>query len=436
MTRVVPVPDPKAIRCAGPVAAAVAAAAYSWRASSAFRKHRKVGRRYELNGPVSPGEAEFVRVIEMLTDAPVTRGNHLEVLFNGDETFPRMLETIRSAERTLCLLNYVYWKSDIAREVADAICRRARAGVDCRVLVDGVGSLYRSRPGIEQMAAAGVRVATFRPLTPRGLHLLDYRTHRRVIVADGRVGLTGGVGLADEWTGNAEDADSFRETQVLVRGPVVRGLVGAFAQDWLDATGEVLSGSGLLEPIPATADDAAMQLVRSSPTVRETNAEALYHFAIAAAQKSIDLTPSYLVPSAAFRQAMCHAAGRGVRVRVVVAGPNTNHVFMKYANRAAYDDLLAGGVEIFEFQPTMLHAKTMVVDDIWSSIGSINFDNRSFQLLNEATLCVQSARVAARLTAQFERDLARSGRIRADQWSRRGRGERTLELVNLVGSEL
>jgi cardiolipin synthase len=246
----------------------------------------------------------------------------------------------------------------------------------------------------------------------------------------------GGVGVADEWTGKAEDPDSFRETHVRVRGPVVRGLVGAFAQDWLDATGEVLSGAGFLAPIPATPDRAAMQLVRSSPRVRDTNAEALYHFAIAAAQKSIDLTPSYLVPSAAFRQALCHAARRGVRVRVVVAGPHTNHVFMKYANRAAYDELLAGGVEIFEFEPTMLHAKTMVVDDVWSSISSINFDNRSFQLLNEATRCVQSTRVASRLTAQFERDLSRSQRIEPDQWGRRGPIERTLELVNVFGSEL
>lgn len=375
-------------------------------------------------------------VAEALTDAAVTKGNEVELLFNGDEIFPKLLETIRSADQTLCLLNYVYWKSDIAREVADAVCQRARAGVDCRVLIDGIGSFHRSRPLVERMASDGVRVHTFRPFSPRGLHLLDYRTHRRVTVADGRVGLTGGVGLADEWTGNAEGPDSFRETQVLMRGPVVRGLVAAFAQDWLDATGEVLTGPGFLGPIAATADDAPMQLVRSSPTLRDTNAEALYHFAIAAAQKSIDLTPSYLVPSAAFRQALCHAARRGVRVRVVVAGPHNNHVFMKYANRAAYADLLACGVEIFEFQPTMLHAKTMVVDEVWSSIGSINFDNRSFQLLNEATLCVQSRRVAQRLTAQFDDDLARSKRIEADEWARRGRLERTLELVNLVGSEL
>lgn len=190
-----------------------------WRhSSSAFRKRRKVGRRYQLSGPVSASEEQFMTVAEALTDAPVTRGNEVELLFNGDEIFPKLLETIRSADQTLCLLNYVYWKSDIAREVADAVCQRARAGVDCRVLIDGIGSFHRSRPLVERMAADGVRVHTSRPFSARGLHILDYRTHRRVTVADGRVGLTGGVGLADEWSGNAEDPDSFRETQVLTAG--------------------------------------------------------------------------------------------------------------------------------------------------------------------------------------------------------------------------
>ena len=374
---------------------------------------------------------------EALTDAPVVKGNDAEVLINGNEIFPSLLDIIRSAERTVCLLNYVYWRSDIAHEVADAICERARAGVDCSILVDGIGSFTRGDAVIQRMTEAGARVRKFRPVSARGAQRIDYRTHRRVCVADGRVGQTGGVGIADEWTGDAETPDSFRETDVRVRGPVVRGLFGAFAQDWLDATGEVLAGHGHLPPLQPNADGALMQLVRSSPSVRDTNAEALYHLAIAAAQESIDITPAYLVPGPAFTKALRGAVARGVRVRIVVSGPRTNHFFMKFANRSSYGDLLDGGVEIHEFQPTMLHAKTMVVDGIWSSIGSINFDNRSFQLQNDATLCVQSERVAARLTEQFERDLQRSRRIDRDAWSRRRPVERALEsVIDLARREL
>jgi cardiolipin synthase len=278
------------------------------------------------------------------------------------------------------------------------------------------------------MQEAGVRVVRFRPPKPYAARRLGNRTHRKLLVADGRVGLTGGVGIADEWTGDAGDPDHWRDTHVRVRGPVVRGLFGAFADNWLEATGEVLVGDGYLPDIERAGDGAGpMMVVRSSAGVGDTNVEALYYLAIAAAREQLDLTAAYFVPRPAFSDALCDAAQRGVRVRVLVPGPHIDKGPVRVAGRASYDQLVDCGVEIHEYQPTMLHAKTMVVDGAWSSVGSVNFDNRSFQLHDEATLCVRSEAFAARLSDQFERDLEVSTRIEPDRWRRRGPLQRASE---------
>ena len=237
---------------------------------------------------------------------------------------------------------------------------------------------------------------------------LANRTHRRVLVADGKVGMTGGVGIAEEWTGDAEDADHWRDTHVRVRGPVVRGFQGTFAENWLEATGEVLAGDAYLPDLDPIADGGPMQLVRSSAKVGDTNAEALYYLAIASARESIDLTAAYFVPRPAFTDALCSAAERGAKVRIVVPGPHIDKGFVRVAGRAAYERLTEAGVELYEYQPTMLHAKSMVVDGAWSSVGTVNFDNRSFQLHDEVTLCVWDERFAGRLLEAFEHDVERS----------------------------
>jgi cardiolipin synthase len=240
--------------------------------------------------------------------------------------------------------------------------------------------------------------------------------------------MTGGVGIAEEWTGDAQDPDHWRDTHVRVRGPVVRGLLGAFAENWLEATGEVLVGDGYLPELEERSDAGGpMMVVRSKAGVGDTNVEALYFLAIAAARQTLDLTAAYFVPRPAFTEALCEAAGRGVRVRVLVPGPNIDKPPVRIAGRVAYDELVACGVEVHEFQPTMLHAKTMTVDGAWSSVGSVNFDNRSFQLHDEATLCVVSEAFAARLTKQFESDLERSERIEPERWGRRGPAQRATE---------
>jgi len=400
----------------------------AWYASDSLRHRREQGDGYDLHGDeISVCTPEFMRAAEAITSSPIAYGNKADILINGDNIFPAYIDAIRCAEKTVNLLSYVYWHGEIAREVADAVCERAKAGVEVNVLFDAVGSAKMGRELVGQMRDACANVAIFRPPKPYAIRRLNNRTHRKLLIVDGRVGMIGGVGIADEWTGNAEDPDHWRDTHVRVRGPVVRGLQGAFAENWLEATGDVLVGEDYLPEIEQSDGGGPMQVVRSSAGVGDTNVEALYYLAIAAARESIDLTAAYFAPRPAFTRALCDAAGRGVRVRVLVPGPHIDKEFVRVAGRASYGELLACGVEVHEYQPTMLHAKSLVVDGAWASVGSVNFDNRSFQLHDEATLCVQSEAFAGELTEQFERDLGDATRIEPGRWKGRGPGQRAAE---------
>jgi cardiolipin synthase A/B len=396
--------------------------------------HRREGAfGYELGVELETDSQDFVIAAEALTGAPITTGNEAELLINGDEIFPAFLELIASAERTLTLETYVYWRGEIASRVAHAVCERARAGVECKVLLDALGAAKMDRGLVREMRDSGAEVCLFRAPKPYAIRRLVNRTHRRVLVADGRVGMTGGVGIAEEWEGNAEDPEHWRDTHVRIRGPVVRGLQGAFAENWLEATGEVLAGPDWLPELdPVTDDTGQMQLVRSRAGVGDTNVEALYFLAIGAAQRRIDLTAAYFVPRPAFTDALVAAARRGVQVRIIVPGPHIDKGFVRVAGRASYAKLLESGVEIREYQPTMLHAKSMVVDGSWASVGSVNFDNRSFQLHDEATLCVWDREFASRLEEVFERDLEHAEPMRLGRWRRRGPLQRASERASTL----
>ena len=408
--------------------AGLAVAGLAWYGTESLRHRRESGHGYDLRGgELDVGDAGFLRAAEALTGAPISWGDEVELLINGDEIFPAYLETIAGAERTLCLTTYVYWRGDIAHDVGRALCERARAGVEVNVIIDAVGGIKIERDLLARMEDSGVRVVRFRPPRAYAVRRLTHRTHRKLLIADGRVGMTGGVGIAEEWTGDAQDPDHWRDTHVRVHGPVVRGLFGAFAENWLEATGEVLAGEGYLPEIERTDGGGPMMLVRSGAGVGDSNVEALYYLAIAAARETLDLTAAYFVPRPAFIEALCDAAERGVRVRVLVPGPHIDKALVRVAGRAGYDELVDCGVQIHEYQPTMLHAKTMTVDGRWSSVGSVNFDNRSFQLHDEATLCVSSEAFAARLTERFERDLERADRIEPARWHDRGALQRASE---------
>lgn len=415
-------------------AGGLALAGAVWYASDSLRHRREQRHGYELRGDALDVRSDaFLYACEALTGAPVSEGNELDVLVNGDAIFPAFLETIRGAQRTIDLETYVYWRGDIAVEVAAALCERARAGVEVNVILDAVGTAKMDRDLAREMREAGVSVAFFRPPKAYAIRQINKRTHRKLLIVDGCVGMIGGVGIADEWTGDAQDPDHWRDTHVRVRGPVVRGLQGAFAENWLEATGDVLVGDAYLPELEPVDGGGPMQLVRSSAGVGDTEVEALYFLAIASARQTLDLTAAYFAPRPAFVDALCDAADRGVRTRVLVPGSHIDKGFVRTAGRAEYERLLDCGVEVFEYGPTMLHAKTLCIDGAWASIGSVNFDNRSFQLHDEATLCVRSTRVADRLTEVFEDDLSVSEPFALERWRRRPlrkqAAERALKLV-------
>jgi cardiolipin synthase len=366
------------------------------------------------------GSEGFLRAVEALTQAPVTRGNRAEILINGDRIFPAMLDAIGAAQRTINLLTYIYWRGEIGSRVADAVCERASAGVSCRVLLDAMGSIKMDPELIDRMDDCGVRVSRFRPPKPYAIRRGNNRTHRKLLIVDGRIGFTGGVGIAEEWTGDAQDPGHWRDTHVRVEGPVVRGLLGSFAENWLEATGEVLAGADdlpELEPIPG--ERAAMLAIRSSAGVGDTDVETVFFLTIAAARRSIDLTSAYFAPRPAFLHALADSARSGVAIRVLVPGPHIDKDIVRHTARSVYGQLLEAGVRVFEYQPTMLHAKSLVVDGAWSTVGSANFDNRSFQLNDETVLGVQDEAFAAQLTETFEHDLERSTEITLDTWRSR-----------------
>ncbi len=413
--------------------AALALAAVAWYSSDSLRHRRERGQGYELRGEdIEVGSAQFLRATEAITMAPIAYGNDIELLINGDEIFPAMIDTMRSAQRSLNFLSYLYWSGEIGSEIAAALCDRAKAGVDVNVLLDAVGSVKMDRNLVREMGDSGVTFAYFRPPKPYAVRRLNNRTHRKLLIVDGEVGMIGGVGIADQWTGNAQDPDHWRDTHVRVRGPIVRGLQGAFAENWLEATGDVLVGRSYLPQLQPVSDNGAMQVVRSTATVGDTNVEALYFLAIECARKSLYLTSAYFAPRPAFIKALTDAAQRGVDVRVLVPGPHSDKEIVRQAGRAGYEELLDGGVRIFEYAPTMIHAKTLTIDGVWCSIGSVNFDNRSFQLQDEVTLCVCSSDFARLLDEQLERDLERSAEIELGRWNGRPLLNRVSEAVTKV----
>ena len=311
--------------------AAVGGGLVLWYAADSLRHRRESGHGYELRGEVSVGEPRFMRDAEALTGAPVSQGNDVELLVNGDAIFPAYVGAIKDARETVNLLTYAYWRGDIATDVAETLCAKARDGVECNVLIDAVGGAKMQRKLIGEMRDAGVTVHYFRPPKPYAVRRLQYRTHRKLLIVDGRVGFTGGVGIAEEWTGDAQDPDHWRDTHVRVRGPVVRGLQGAFAENWLEATGQVLAGEQYLPDLEPFEDGALMQVMKSSATVGDSNAEALYFLALAAARETIDLTSAYFVPRPAFTDALVEAAERGVSMRILVPGPHIDKEFVRTA---------------------------------------------------------------------------------------------------------
>ena len=383
---------------------------------------------------IALGEPSFHPTVEANTRAPIRPGNRVDVLQNGDEFFPAMLEAIRGARQTITLVQYVFEKPGIAADFADALAERCRAGVGVNVLLDSAGSMFIPGEYVDEMRRSGCHVEFFRPLRP-WQRRLNNRTHRRVLVVDGRVGFTGGFGISQQWAGNGHEAGRWRDTVVRVEGPAVRDMQAAFAQNWREATGIVLGGASYF-PVLEPVGNVRAAIVGSSSVGGSFEAYTLFLLALDAARRSIDITNPYFVPDDRMRATLLAAAQRGVRVRVLVPGV-IDHPWVREASRREFGPMLQAGVQFFEYLPALLHAKTVVVDGVWATVGSTNFDNRSFALNEEVNATIYDAGVTSRLARAFEDDLAHARPVTYEAWKHRGLLSRVREILTLpVRSQL
>jgi cardiolipin synthase len=379
---------------------------------------------------VKLGEPSFFPTLEAYTGTPIVAGNAVEILLNGEEIFPAMAGAIRAAKRTITYAQYYWEDGPISREIAEALAERCRAGVGVKVLLDGFGTLGMPAEYVELMTRSGCHVATFRPLTPWSLRRANHRNHRRILVVDGWVGFTGGSGLSHKWMGNGRVEDHWRDTDVRVRGPVVEYLQGAFAENWLETTGMVLGGDAYFPRPQRAGGETYAQVVRSSPAGGSFAMYTMFLLAIASARRSVMITNPYFVPDDRMAEALRAAVKRGVKVKVLVPGV-IDHNLVRQASRGQFGRMLRAGVEIHEYQASLLHSKTMVIDGVWATVGSTNLDNRSFALNDELNLVVYSAEVGRRLERVFAADLEHARRVEYGRWSRRGIVDRLLELVTV-----
>ena len=354
----------------------------------------------------SAAHPQFERALGSLLGPGIVGGNAVTELLNGDQIFPPMLAAIKAAQKSVTFETYIYWSGDIGKQFADALSERARAGVPVHVLLDWVGSAKMEESYLAEMKAAGVLIEKFHKPHWYNLARLNNRTHRKLLVVDGQVGFTGGVGIAPAWTGHAQDPDHWRDSHYLVRGPAVAQMQATFLDNWLKVTGKVLHGEAYF-PAIAPAGGQKAQMFSSSPSSGSESMQLMYHLAITAAERSIDLSVAYFVPDDLTRKLLMDALARGVRVRLITPGEHTDTETVKAASRATWGELLQAGAEIYEYGPTMYHCKVMIVDQLLVSVGSTNFDNRSFRLNDEANLNVYDAAFAQRQTQVFEDDIRR-----------------------------
>ena len=391
---------------------------------------QKVQRLYALADP------RFVQELGVLLGPTFLPGNSVQVLVNGEQIFPPMLAAIRAAKASITFETYIYWSGDIGREFAEALAEKARQGVKVHVLLDWLGSVKMDERLVTTLTAAGAQVRRFHP--PHWSHVarLNNRTHRKLLVVDGHIGFTGGVGIAPHWTGSAQDPAHWRDSHFQVGGPVVAQMQSVFIDNWIKVTGEVLHGADYFPTLAPTGPSLA-QMFSSSPSGGSESMQLMYLLAVTAATKSIDLSAAYFVPDDLTLRTMVEAMKRGVRLRIVVPGKHIDSETVRNASRAKWGPLLAAGAVIAEYEPTMYHCKVMIVDGLLVSVGSTNFDNRSFRLNDEATLNVVDAAFAAAQTALFEADLGLAKPVSHAAWLDRPLRERLSEtLALLIGTQL
>jgi cardiolipin synthase A/B len=371
-------------------------------------------------------EPAFRGVVEMHVRTPLVGGNRVEVLRNGAETFSRLLHDLRAARQSIVFQVYYAEPGALADRIGKVLQERARAGVRVHFLYDAFGGSSLPESYLQQLRDAGVEVRTSRPLQVRRLWEIPHRAHVRCVAVDGRIGYTGGFGIADKWLGTGDEENEWRETNARLEGPAARHFEAAFTYGWADAAHELLVGHGSLAPA-GTAGAAEAGLLYLSPEMGSTPAERFLALSLAVARERLWITSAYFVPNVLLMGLLCDAARRGVDVRVLTASERSDAKLAYWAGHDRYEELLRAGVRIWEYQPAMIHAKTIVVDGRWCTVGGINFDNRSMMLMDETTLMVLDEQTGSTLERIFEEDLERSAEITLQEFRQRRLHERVLE---------
>jgi len=366
-------------------------------------------------------------MLEGIIGVPFTEGNSVSILRNGDEIFPRMLGSIEKAEHTIDFLTFIYWSGDVGTRFAEALSERARAGVRVRLLLDSWGAHPIDHQLVESMEASGVDLAWFRPLGRFEPHKMDHRTHRKVVIVDETIGFTGGVGIADEWQGDARNESEWRDTHFEVRGPCVDGLRAAFLDNWLECEDVIYEPEIDRFPQQPQEGGSVIQSVRGASEAGMSDISTAFNAILQLAEERVRITTAYFVPDEEMTARMCATADRGVSVEVLLPGPNADKRFVQLAGEAEFAELLDHGIQIAYFQPSMLHAKVMTVDGTLAMVGSANVNARSTERDEEINLIMLDEDVVAALDEHFDDDLRRSEPVTRDSWEDRSLTQRVME---------
>jgi cardiolipin synthase A/B len=391
---------------------------------------------YHVTTPLRPDSDDFLHVIQSTCQAAIHHHNRVDVFTNGAQFYPAMRDAIRAAQTSVNLEAYIFQPGEAADMLVDAMVERAQAGVEVRLVVDAIGSARLRGQVVHRLLEAGCQLSFYQPMTWYRLHRLNNRTHRELLVVDGWVAFTGGAGVADWWLKPSPAslrtrfgellrarrpqrmAPTWRDTMARVEGPIVAALQGVFAENWLECCGEILTGPRHWPTLRAAGPTEAM-LVKSSPSDRATSSRVVFQMLIEGAVSEIDISTPYFLPDRALRRALVRASQRGVHVRVNVPGRVTDQRLVRLASRRMYRELLAGGVRIYEYRPAMTHVKCLMVDGVWTLVGTTNVDNRSFEHNDEVNLAFRERAVTERLRRDFEADVAASDEVTLDAWHAR-----------------
>jgi cardiolipin synthase A/B len=377
------------------------------------------GINYHLSQRTSVHDKDFLYTLQSTCQAALHHGNRVTLFTDGPAFYPAMLEAIRGAKRSINMECYIFESGKVGREFIDALSERSRNGVNVTIVVDAIGSFSLWGRPVSRLRAAGVRIMSYQALRWHSLHRINNRTHRELLVVDGRTAFIGGAGVADWWrepTGRRQRP--WRDTMARIEGPVVAAIQGVAAENWLECCGEILTGRDFFPDLKPCGDTTAF-VVKSSPSDRATASRVTFQLLIEGADHSVRISTPYFLPDRAFRRALVGMAQRGVQISVIVPGKHTDQKWVRLASRRMWGELLAAGIRIFEYQPAMTHAKILVVDDLWCVLGTTNIDNRSFEHNDEVNLAMRDATVAARLLQDYERDLAASREVTLAKWQRR-----------------